>query len=91
MPVRLTNAAPGEWPAHLAPIGKGDTKRPLGEAIREFHRARERAMVRAALGMQPQDALLAEYEAQGRDIWLGRQRERQLIAEAEREAARRRG
>ena len=85
MPVKLTSAAPGEWPAHLAPIGAGAPKTPIGSLLRERHRQREHRMVLAALRRVPVGEI-AECE-----VWTGRQREAQLIAEAEREAARRRG
>lgn len=89
MPVNLTYSEQAEWPAHLAPIGSGDTKIQI---LSESHQRRERNMVRSALsGAPPYKPRATRCEISDREVLLGRQREAQLIAEAEREAARRKG
>lgn len=86
-----------EWPAHLAPPGTGKVMGRRGwrssnaRAVREAHRDLERRMVARAL----RRTVLAEVEAAmeritPRDIELGREMERRLIASAEAEAQRNR-
>lgn len=70
-----------EWPAHLEPIGSGDTKIPLGKLLRQRHHENEQRIIRRALAQRPETAWA--------DIEAGRAMEAQLIAEAEREAAKR--
>ena len=85
MPVRLTSAAPAEWPAHLKPPGTGEAKeKPWADtAARDLmRRAKER--IDGAI------ALERRIRPTKRQLEIGRAMENILIEEAEEEARLRR-
>lgn len=95
MPVKLVTAAPGEWPAHLEPPKKHYVGKLRAIVRIKMATMPRRRMDSSSRPNRKEPAQAGSWwkrcEVTWADVWAGRQREAQLIAEAEREAARSRG
>jgi hypothetical protein len=85
MPVKMTSAAPAEWPAHLKPPGTGEAKKkPWADTADRDLVRRAKARIRRRI------ALERTTRPTKRQLEIGRAMENILIEEAEEEARLRR-